>query len=114
MFSNFLKKKVQHIDRTHSSIFEAHFLADHVVPNFFSFEQLCESGLTLNFAQNRKNRPKSPKLLKVPPKSPKKGVFKKKSDFDFLFFCDTTTYGLTTGAGIFQKKYKTKFFFELK
>ena len=60
MFFKFLKKKVQDIDRTHSSIFEAHFLADHVVPNIFSFEQLCESGLTLNlkilvhFGQNAK------------------------------------------------------------
>ena len=47
MFSKFLKKKVQDIDRTHSSIFEAHFLADHMVPIFFSCEQLYESGQTL-------------------------------------------------------------------
>ena len=40
MFSKFLKKKVQDIDQTHSSIFEAHFLADHMVPKFFSSEQL--------------------------------------------------------------------------
>ena len=48
MFSKFLKKKVQDIDRTHKSIVEAHFLADHVVPNFFSSEQLYESASTLN------------------------------------------------------------------
>ena len=48
MFSNFLKKKVQDIDRTHSSIFEAHFLADHMVSKLFSSEQLYESAPTLN------------------------------------------------------------------
>ena len=106
MFLKFLKKKVQDIDRTHNSIVEAHFLGDHMVPNFFSSEQLYESAATLNFAQNLKNLPKSPKLLKVPAKSPKKGVFQKNSDFDFLFFCDTTIYGLTTGEGIFQKSEK--------
>ena len=103
MFSKFLKKKVQDIDRTHNSIVEAHFLADHVVPNFFSSEQLCESGLTLNFAQNRKNRPKSAKIAHIfqnSTKIAKKWLFSTK--FLIFFFCDTTSYGLTTGAGIFH------------
>ena len=48
MFSNFLKKKVQDIDRTHNSIFEAHFLADHMVPKFFSSELPYAKNPTLN------------------------------------------------------------------
>ena len=102
MFSKFLKKKFQNMDRTHKSIFEAHFLADHVVPNFFSSEQLCESCLTLNFAQNRKNRPKSAKIAHIfqnTSKIAKKWLFSTKF---LIFFCDTTSYGLTTGAGIFH------------
>ena len=106
MFLKNLKKKVQDIDRTHNSIFEAHFLADHVVPNVFSSEQLYESAQTLNFAQNRKNRPKSAKIAHIfqnTSKIAKKWLFSTKFLIFFLFFfCDTTSYGLTTGAGIFH------------
>ena len=48
MFSKFLKKKVQDIDLTRSSIFEAHFLTDHMVSNFFPYKQRYVRDPTLN------------------------------------------------------------------
>ena len=65
MFSKFVKKKVQDIDQTHNRTFEAHFLVDHTVPNFFPSEQGCAGSRTLNLAQNPKNRPKFPKYTFV-------------------------------------------------
>ena len=89
MFSKFLKKKVQDIDRTHNSIFEAHFLADHMVPKFFFSDQLYESGHPLNFAQNRKKWPKSAKIAQFSQntsKIAKKWLFSKKNLIFFKFF----------------------------
>ena len=72
----------------------------------------------MKFAKFAPKSQKSPKIAQIAQSTPKiakkMGVFQKISVFDFLFFYDTTTYGLTTGAGIFQKKYKKKFGAEKK
>ena len=51
MFSKILKKKFQNFDQTHSSIFEAHFLVDHLVPKFFSYPLPNPKHLRLNLTQ---------------------------------------------------------------
>ena len=97
--------------RLANSIVEAHFLADHLVPKFFSSELPYAKNPTLNLKILVDFGQKSTNLLKIPQKSPKIGVFEKIWDLDVFGFSVTATYGLTTGAGIFQKKYKTNFFF---